>query len=109
MSESMRVFRNLDAGDFWPGYSDAYAADWTIDNVDFYLVDGLQRSKGIGAKASEGWERASSAIKFQVGERPTLEAAIWPALTAYSGSDIDTLKAEVDAAAVGAGFTLGSP
>lgn len=109
MSETMRVFRNMDAGDFWPGYDDAYAADWTIDNVDFFLVDGLQRSKAIGASASEGWERASSAIKFQVGERPTLEAAIWPAIAAYSGSDIATLKAEVDAAATAAGFTLGSP
>ena len=40
--------------------------------------------------------------------RAALEAAIWPTLTAGKTDPTATLKAAVDAAAVAAGYTLGS-
>lgn len=108
-TEALRVFRRTGYLGQWPGYADAYAGDSADSSVRWSLVDGTQRAKAYGNRPSEGWERASSAIRFAVGERPTLEAAIWPTLTANATEDTATLKTAVDAAAVAAGFTLGSP
>lgn len=109
MGETLRVFRLTAYLGQWPGYANAYSGDSADAAVRFNLQDGLDRSKAIGARNSEGWEQVSSAIRFDTGARAALETAIWPTLTAGSTDDTATLKTAVDAAATAAGYTLGSP